>query len=126
MSDYTPTTDFSAKDALLTSDPEKLILGADFDVEFSAIQTAVATKFDAGDVASAVEAAAGTDNTRVMTPLRMEDWAGQNLGLVKDLSDLAADPGVDSLVFYDKTDDTLKFLSLGPGLAITGTTLDVV
>lgn len=126
MSDYTQITDFSAKDALLTGDPEKLILGADFDGEFAALSTAIATKFDTGDVASAIEAAAGTDNAKVMTPLRMESWAAQNLSLVKDLSDMAVDPGVDAILFYDKTDDTLKFLTLGPGLAITGTVLDVV
>lgn len=58
MADYTQTTDFSAKDDLLTGDPDKLILGADFDAEFAAIASAVATKFDTGDEASAAEAAA--------------------------------------------------------------------
>lgn len=123
MSDYTQTTDFSAKDALLTGDPEKLILGADFDVEFAAIASAVASKFDTADEASAAEAQAGTASDKVITPRRIESWASQNLGLVKDLSDISSDPGVDSIVFYDKTDDSLKFLSTGTGLTITGTTI---
>lgn len=46
MSNYTPITDFSAKDALITGNPLKKIKGADFDPEFDAIQTAVATKVD--------------------------------------------------------------------------------
>lgn len=44
MSDYTQTTDFSAKDALDAGDPEKVILGSDVDAELSAISTAIGTK----------------------------------------------------------------------------------
>lgn len=46
MSDYTQITDFSAKDALASGDPEKTIIGADVDAELAAISTAVATKAD--------------------------------------------------------------------------------
>ncbi len=46
MSNYTQTTDFSAKDALASGDPNKVIAGADVDTEFSAIQTAIASKLD--------------------------------------------------------------------------------
>lgn len=49
MSDYTQTTDFSAKDSLASGDPEKIILGADVDVELAAIAAAIATKFDASN-----------------------------------------------------------------------------
>lgn len=41
MSDYTYTSDFGAKDGKNTGDPDKVIKGADFETEFSAIQTAV-------------------------------------------------------------------------------------
>lgn len=44
MSDYTQVTDFSAKDALTSGDPEKIIAGADVDAELAAISTAIATK----------------------------------------------------------------------------------
>jgi hypothetical protein len=44
MSDYTPITDFSAKDALTTGDPNKLIQGSHIDAELAAIATAVASK----------------------------------------------------------------------------------
>lgn len=46
MSNYTPITDFSAKDTLATGNPAKLIKGSDFDPEFIAIQTAIASKSD--------------------------------------------------------------------------------
>lgn len=44
MTDYNKTTDFSAKDALASGDPEKLAVGADVDAEFDAIAVAVASK----------------------------------------------------------------------------------
>lgn len=47
MSNYTQTTDFSVKDGLGATDPEKIILGADYDVEFSNIATAINSKIDA-------------------------------------------------------------------------------
>jgi hypothetical protein len=46
MSNYTPITDFSAKDALITGDPNKLIVGSQFDAEFDAIAVAVASKLE--------------------------------------------------------------------------------
>lgn len=46
MSNYTQTNDFSSKDSLTTGDPEKVILGADVDVELAAIAAAIASKFD--------------------------------------------------------------------------------
>jgi hypothetical protein len=70
MSDYTPTTDFSAKDILLTGNPLKKIQGTDIDTEFDNIATAVATKYDSADIASQAVAEAGTNNTTLMTPLR--------------------------------------------------------
>ena len=44
MSDYTPTTDFSAKDALPTGNANKLIKGSEMDPEFDNVATAIATK----------------------------------------------------------------------------------
>lgn len=50
MSDYTQITDFSAKDALASGDPEKVATGADMDAEFAAIATAIASKADDNEV----------------------------------------------------------------------------
>lgn len=124
MSDYTQITDFSAKDALLTGDPNKIIYGSAFDAEFAAIAVAVATKYDSTDLASEAEAQAETLNTVLVTPLRLSSWSEANDGLVADLhavSGLAT--GGDKLFFFDDTDDTLKALTVGTGLAITTTTI---
>lgn len=51
MSDYTKTTNFTAKDALSSGDPNKVIKGSTFDTEFDALATASATK--ANKIASA-------------------------------------------------------------------------
>jgi len=49
MTNYTKTTNFTAKDSLPTGNTAKIIRGVDFDGEFDAIQTAVATKSDSNN-----------------------------------------------------------------------------
>lgn len=44
MSNYVKATNFYAKDALLTGDPDKIIKGAEIDDEYNAIATAIASK----------------------------------------------------------------------------------
>ena len=51
MSNYTKTTDFAAKDALLTGNPAKIVKGTEIDTEFNEIQTAVNSKADAANPA---------------------------------------------------------------------------
>lgn len=46
MSDYVKTTDFEAKDSLPAGDAAKIIKGVEFEVEFDAISTSIATKSD--------------------------------------------------------------------------------
>ena len=46
MSNYTKTTDFAAKDSLPSGDSGKIIKGAEFEPEFDAISTAIATTAD--------------------------------------------------------------------------------
>ena len=46
MSNYTPQIAWAAKNALADSDSAKIVSGADFHTEFSAVQTAVNTKLD--------------------------------------------------------------------------------
>ncbi len=53
MSNYTQTTFFAPKDALLSGNPLKLIKGAEVDPELAAIATAIASKYDASSIASA-------------------------------------------------------------------------
>jgi len=44
MSNYTKTTNFTAKDTLPTGNAAKIIKGTDFDTEFDALVVAVASK----------------------------------------------------------------------------------
>jgi hypothetical protein len=44
MSNYTPTTDFAAKDSLPSGDSGKIIRGTEFSTEFTNIATAVTSK----------------------------------------------------------------------------------
>jgi len=66
MSNYTKTTNFTAKDSLPTGNTAKIIKGVDFDTEFDAIQTAVASKSDSnsptftGTVTAATVTVSGT------------------------------------------------------------------
>lgn len=46
MSDYIKQTNFGAKNSLISGTAGKKLDGAEFDTEFNAIQTAVATKAD--------------------------------------------------------------------------------
>lgn len=121
MSNYTKTTDFGAKDALATGDPNKRILGEEIDDEFDAIAVAVATKQDSSSaVTTSREVNTGTGLT-----------GGGNLGanLTLSLSHLGiqnlADPGADRLTFWDDSESKIDWLSLGTGLSIAGTTISL-
>lgn len=46
MSSYTKTTNFTAKDTLPSGNANKIVRGAEFDVEFNALATAVNSKAD--------------------------------------------------------------------------------
>ncbi len=46
MSDYTQTTSFGPKDSLEAGNPGKIIKGTEFDTEFAALSTAIASKID--------------------------------------------------------------------------------
>ena len=71
MANYTIAVGWSGKDALADSDANKVISGADFNTEFTAVQTAVNTKADlagsASQAFSATTAVAGTNTTQVAT-----------------------------------------------------------
>jgi len=71
MANYTIAVGWSGKDALADSDAGKVISGADFNTEFTAVQTAVNTKADlagsASQAFSATTATASTNTTQVAT-----------------------------------------------------------
>lgn len=88
MSNYSQTTFFAPKDALLSGNPAKLIKGADFDPEFAAIAAAIATKLDSGNSANptasvglaAVNGSAGTymrsDGAPALSVAIVPTWTG--------------------------------------------------
>jgi len=71
MANYTIAVGWSGKDALADSDAGKVISGADFNTEFSAVRTSINSKADLAGSASqsfsATTANAGTNTTQVAT-----------------------------------------------------------
>jgi hypothetical protein len=72
MSNYVKSTNFYAKDALSSGNPDKIIKGAEIDDEFNALATAIATKADTNSptftgMPVAPTAASGTNTTQVAT-----------------------------------------------------------
>lgn len=130
MSDFVKSQEYSDKDALASGDPEKLILGTDFDTELDALTVAIASKYDSTDLASQAQAEAGTSNTVLMTPLRVAQLlgaapgGGTSAGIVPDLQALT-DPNADRLLFWDDSAGAAAFLTAGTGLSISGTTISV-
>ncbi len=124
MTDYTQSIDFSAKDALPSGDNAKLIKGSDFDTELGAIETAIATKYDSADIASQAEAEAETSNSKLVTPLRLAQWADYNAGAVGDLQAFT-DPNVDCIFGWDDSAGGAIGFTAAGALSISGTTLTV-
>lgn len=117
MSDYTQINDYSAKDALSTGNPLKIIKGSDIDAELAAISAAIATKFDTTSIADAAEAQTGTSNTVVMTPGRTTTWAENGIGILENLRQLS-NPAGDRLFYWNDTTEDADFLTLGTGFSI--------
>ena len=72
MADYTIAVSWSGKDALADSDANKVISGADFNTEFTTVQTAVNSKANTASptltgTPAAPTAAVGTDSTQIAT-----------------------------------------------------------
>jgi len=122
MSDYTQITDFSVKDGLTTGDSEKIILGADFDGEFSALSTAIASKYDSNDIASLAQAQAMLLDTVLMSPLQVSNILSDNGGMLEDIQALA-DPNVDTLLGWDDSAGAVIGFTMGDGLEFSGATI---
>ena len=72
MANYLKATDFAAKDALLSGDPNKIVKGTEINDEFDAIQTAINSKANTASPAltgtpTAPTATFGTDTTQIAT-----------------------------------------------------------
>lgn len=72
MTNYTKTTNFTAKDSLTTGDPLKVVKGEEIDDELNALQTAVNSKADINSPIftgepKAVTVASGDNSTKIAT-----------------------------------------------------------
>jgi hypothetical protein len=56
-----------------------------------------------------------SSGSAVVSNLNADQWDGE---------DLPADPGADRILFWDESEDALKYLTVGTGLAITADTID--
>ncbi len=124
MSDYTKTTNFTAKDALSTGDPLKLIKGSYFDTEFDNIATASATKYDSGNLASQAQAEALTIDTVLITPHTLNDVLVDNGGMLANIQALA-DPGADTILGWDESANDVIGFTIGAGLSHAGTEINL-
>lgn len=61
MANYTKSTNFTAKDALASGNPSKIVLGSEHDAEYTAIATAIATKMDGANTLSAETSVVSAD-----------------------------------------------------------------
>lgn len=115
MSDYTQVTFFAPKDELATGNPSKLIKGSEVDPELSSIATAIATKFDTGDVADDATAAALVSTSTLISPARLK-YALENGSFALSFSgptELATAAASDDMVLiYDTSATTTKKVSV--------------
>ena len=94
MANYLKATDFAAKDALLSGDPNKIVKGTEINDEFDAIQTAVNSKANLQSptftgAPAAPTAAAGTNTTQIATTAfvrNLVNWS--SFSLVESGTDL--------------------------------------
>jgi hypothetical protein len=94
MSDYVKATNFAAKDALVTGDPNKKVKGVEIDAEFVALQTAVTTKADKSSPAftgtpTAPTAATGDNSTIISTTA----WVRNLMNIIEPLGTIKAFAG---------------------------------
>jgi len=118
MSNYSVITDWDGKDALADSNPAKVISGDEFQDEFDAIATAVATKADINGNASesfscnnltiagtatGTTPSAGDDSTKLATTAYVQDEIGtlaNNASVTYTVSTSAPSGGSDGDIWY--------------------------
>jgi len=106
MADYSKVIAWSGKDALADSSAAKIISGADFHTEFTAVETAVNTKANingsASEAFSATTASADTNTTQVATTayVQTEIGAGKNGHGDRTVSTSAASGGSNGDIWY--------------------------
>lgn len=97
MSNYTKTTNFGAKDTLPSGDSQKIVRGTEFDTEFNAISTAIATKLESGASSADVnflQSGTGATTRTVQSKLRdvvsVKDFGAVGDGVADDTAAIQA------------------------------------
>jgi hypothetical protein len=118
MANYLKATDFAAKDALLSGDPNKIVKGTEIDDEFDSIQTAVNSKANIASptftgTPAAPTATAGTNTTQVATTAFVTT-ATDNINTLSAFT--LIESGTDLLIKYNGT-TVAKITSAGAFVA---------
>lgn len=97
MSNYTKTTNFGTKDTLPSGDSQKIVRGTEFDTEFNAISTAIATKLESGASSADVnflQSGTGATTRTVQSKLRdvvsVKDFGAVGDGVTNDAAAVQA------------------------------------
>lgn len=119
MSNYTKTTNFAVKDALITGDINKIVRGTEIDLEFTNLQVSSATKADLispalTSVPTAPTAAAGTDTTQLATTA----FVNAELPLMKFF--------IYGLIQLNSVGDTVNDISISPGGAMDASAVSLM
>ena len=118
MANYLKATDFAAKDALLSGDPNKIVKGTEINDEFDAIQTAVNSKANLQSptftgTPAAPTAAANTNTTQIATTAFV-NTAVDNINTLSAFT--LVESGIDLLIKYNGT-TVAKITSAGAFVA---------
>lgn len=119
MSNYTRTTNFTAKDSLPSGNPSKKIVGSEFQLEFDNIATASATKADiasptfTGTVTIPTLTATSGSLGTVTSSMTFNDGVALNIGTGSDL--VINHDGANSYI-TDQGTGSLYFKSDGSGI----------
>tara|TARA_R100000951_G_scaffold53218_1_gene44910 strand:+ start:568 stop:2196 length:1629 start_codon:yes stop_codon:yes gene_type:complete len=115
MSNYTKSTNFTAKDSLPSGDANKVIRGSEFDTEFNALATAVATKADlAGPTFT------GTATFASLTATGTVNFNGATISDLGTITTANLDGGTaDNIVIGGATPAAGSFTSLAASSSLT-------
>jgi len=117
MTDYSKTTNFASKDALASGNANKIVKGTEIDDEFTAIQTAIATKANSisptltGTPLSPT-AAPGTNTTQIATTAFVTAADVASASIITAAYEAADDVLSDRLTTAEGEIDTLQTESL--------------
>ena len=118
MANYLKATDFAAKDALLSGDPNKIVKGTEINDEFDFIQTAVNSKANIQSPAftgtpTAPTATSGNNTTQIATTAFVNNEVTTATSNISTLTAFSlVESGTDLLIKYNGT-TVAKITSVG-------------